>query len=70
MTPDGRAGGAVSEVCRHPSYEPSKANPGGDCRGPAVRAVALGDTGRWLQVCEDHAGRYRTTIPIEEVPEP
>jgi hypothetical protein len=57
-------------ACDAPRYSPSKDNPTGGCGQPATRAVALGDTGRWLPLCTPHAERRTGTIPLSEVPEP
>jgi hypothetical protein len=52
-------------ACRAPVVEPSRENPGGDCRADAVAAVPLGDTGRTLPVCPVHAGRYDRLVDLE-----
>lgn len=59
----------MSDRCQHATHSPTKENPGGDCGRPASRAVALGQTGRWLPVCEQDAPRYLVTIPLDQVPE-
>lgn len=58
-------------TCRYHVWEPSKANPDGGCGQPATRALALGDTGRWMPVCDPHSERFPdgSTIPLAEVPE-
>jgi hypothetical protein len=55
--------------CRAPKWEPSRANPGGDCGEPATRAAPLGTTGRWLPLCAEHAARHARTVPLSQVPE-
>lgn len=58
-------------ACQAPRWEPSKANPGGDCGvKPPARAVPLGNTGRHLLVCAGHAARYGSTVALSEVPDP
>lgn len=51
-------------TCRAPVVEPSRANPGGDCHGPAIVGVPLGDTGRVLPVCAEHAERYEQIVDL------
>jgi hypothetical protein len=53
-------------ACRAPVWEPSRANPGGDCLADAVTAVPLGETGRVLPVCAEHAGRYERIVDLPE----
>jgi hypothetical protein len=59
-------------VCEHPAYVPTRERPLGECGEPATHAVALGDTGRWLPLCQAHADactpRARL-VPIDKVPE-
>jgi hypothetical protein len=47
-------------------WEPSRENPGGDCRADAVAAVPLGETGRVLPVCAEHADRYEQLVDLPE----
>lgn len=53
-------------ACRSAVWEPRKDNPGGDCLAPAVAAVRLGETGRTMPVCAEHAERYSAVVPLEE----
>jgi hypothetical protein len=51
-------------ACRSPVWEPSRENPGGDCRAEALVAVPLGQTGRLLPVCAEHAERYERIVDL------
>lgn len=58
----------TAPACQYPVVEPSTENPGGDCRRPAERGIALGDTGRNLRLCSSHALRYGTrTVPLGDL---
>jgi len=61
----------VRAWCQYPVWEPSKENPGGDCRRtPVTHGAPLGRTGLWLALCGEHAGHRVDAIPAGEVPEP
>lgn len=61
----------VSGACQVARYEPTPANPSGDCRStPVVAALPLGDTGRHLALCAGCAPRFPSAIPPSEVPDP
>jgi hypothetical protein len=52
--------------CRAPVWEPSRGNPGGDCLADATAAVPLGESGRVLPVCGEHADRYPVLVDLPE----
>jgi hypothetical protein len=61
----------VRAWCEYPRWEPSKDNPGGDCRRtPPTMAAPLGSTGRYLALCPDCAGCRPDAVPIGQVEEP
>jgi hypothetical protein len=61
----------VKAHCEYPRWEPSKANPGGDCSTkPPTMAAPLGDTGRHIALCTGCAPYRPDAIPITSVEEP
>lgn len=56
----------MTRTCEAPVWEPSRENPGGDCRAPAIAAVPLGQTGRVLPVCAEHADQYERIVDLPE----
>jgi len=57
-------------ACDYPSFSPTRENPSGGCGRPATQGVPLGDQGRHLPVCDEHADRYRAPRPLAELEEP
>lgn len=56
--------------CAYPKWEPSKGNPGGDCRAGATKAAPLGSTGLHLALCPPCSEHRVDAVPIEQVEEP